>query len=98
MSGSDDDAGDVADIDVNDDEERYLVIDASQISDAALRGLVEEFASRDGTDYGSAEKTLDQKVSIVMRQVESGDVCVVFDRDEEVVNLVLARELAGLIS
>jgi hypothetical protein len=54
---------------------------------------VEEFASRDGTDYGASEMTLEQKVAIVVKQLESGDVRIVFDRDEERANLVLAREL-----
>jgi uncharacterized protein YheU (UPF0270 family) len=37
--------------------------------------------------------TLEQKVAIVVKQLESGDVRIVFDRDEERANLVLAREL-----
>ena len=37
----------------NDDDPRYLVLEAEQLSAKALRGLVEEFASRDGTDYGA---------------------------------------------
>ena len=77
----------------NDDDPRYLVLEAEQLSAKALRGLVEEFASRDGTDYGASEKTLEQKVAIVVKQLESGDVRIVFDRDEERANLVLAREL-----
>ncbi|MFB0976978.1 MAG: YheU family protein [Myxococcota bacterium] len=80
-------------IEENDDDPRYLVLDAQQLSEDALRGLVEEFASRDGTDYGASEKTLEQKVAIVVKQLESGHVRVVFDRDEERANLVLAREL-----
>lgn len=75
------------------DEARFLVLDADQLSPEALHGLVEEFASRDGTDYGAIEKTLEQKVAAVVRQLESGEVRIVFDRDEELANLVLAREL-----
>lgn len=75
------------------DEPRYLRLEAEQLSPVALNGLVEEFASRDGTDYGASEKTLEQKVAIVVKQLDSGDVCIVFDRDEERANLVLAREL-----
>ena len=82
------------DEDANSDDDRYLVLDAEKLSPEALRGLVEEFASRDGTDYGASEKTLDQKVAIVSKQLESGDVRIVFDRDEERANLVLARELS----
>lgn len=73
-----------------------MVLDAADLSPASLRGLVEEFVSRDGTDYGRLEKTLDEKVASVMRQIEAGDVCIVFDRDEERANLVPAREVLGV--
>lgn len=76
-----------------DPSDRYMVLAASDLSEQALRGLIEEFASRDGTDYGRTEKTLEEKVAIVTRQIEKGDVCIVFDRDEERANLVLARNL-----
>lgn len=74
-------------------EHRFLLLDAAGLSAEALRGLVEEFVSRDGTDYGNLEKTLDEKVSVVMRQLEDGEVCLVFDREEERANLVPARDL-----
>lgn len=76
-----------------DPDDRYLVLDASDLSPQALHGLIEEFASRDGTDYGRSEKTLEEKVAIVRRQIDKGDVCIVFDRDEARANLVLARNL-----
>jgi uncharacterized protein YheU (UPF0270 family) len=74
-------------------QDRYLVLDPKDLSADSMRGLVEEFVSRDGTDYGSLEKTLDQKVDAVMRQLEVGEVCIVFDREEQRANLVLARDL-----
>ena len=73
-----------------------MVLDAVDLSPASLRGLVEEFVSRDGTDYGPLEKTLYEKVASVMRQIEAGGVCIVFDRDEERANLVPAREVLGV--
>lgn len=74
-------------------DERYLVLNADDLSAESLRGLVEEFVSRDGTDYGRLEKSLDQKVDAVMRQLERGEVSIVFDRDKERANLVSSREL-----
>ena len=74
-------------------EDRFLLLETADLSAEALRGLVEEFVSRDGTDYGNLEKTLDEKVSAVMRQLEDGEVCLVFDREEERANLIPARDL-----
>ena len=79
--GSDDDGS---------QDDRYLVLDPKDLSADSLRGLVEEFVSRDGTDYGRLEKTLDDKVDAVMRQLDAGEVCIVFDREEERANLVSA--------
>jgi uncharacterized protein YheU (UPF0270 family) len=59
----------------------------------SVSGLVEEFVSRDGTGYGRLEKTLDEKLGAVLRQREVGEVCIVFDRNEDRTNLVLATSL-----
>ena len=80
-------------VDATDDDDRYLVLNSADLNADSLRGLIEEFVSRDGTDYGQLERTLDQKVDAVMRQLEVGEVCIVFDREEERANLVLASEL-----
>ncbi|MDP6981229.1 MAG: YheU family protein [Myxococcota bacterium] len=81
------------DAEERDVHERFLVLEPTDLSAAALHGLVEEFVSRDGTDYGAVERSLDEKVAAVKQQLDCGDVCVVFDRDEERVNLVSARDL-----
>ena len=80
-------------VDAPDDDDRYLVLNSADLNADSLRGLIEEFVSRDGTDYGQLERTLDQKVDAVMRQLEVGEVCIVFDREEERANLILASEL-----
>jgi uncharacterized protein YheU (UPF0270 family) len=60
------------------------------LSPEALRALVEEFVTRDGTDYGAVERGLDAKVADVMRQIERGEVRIVFDPDSETTTLVPA--------
>jgi len=54
----------------------------------ALRGLIEAFVSREGTDYGERERTLEEKVAEVRRQLERGEARIVFDPDTETVNLL----------
>lgn len=61
------------------------------LSADALRGLVEEFVTRDGTDYGVRERTVEEKVRDVMRQLERGEVKIVFDPATRSANLVRAR-------
>jgi uncharacterized protein YheU (UPF0270 family) len=55
-----------------------------------LRALVEEFVSRDGTDYGAVERSLEEKVADVMRQLERGEAHIVFDPESETVTIVAA--------
>lgn len=64
-------------------------ISPDQLSPEALRGLVEEFVSRDGTDYGAVERSLEEKVRDVLGQLERGEVRIVFDPETETANIVV---------
>lgn len=72
---------------------RGVELSPDQLSPAALRGLVEEFVSREGTDYGHADRALEGKVADVYRQLESGDARIVFDLESETASIVSARDL-----
>ena len=67
-----------------------IEVSPDSLSPAALRALVEEFVTRDGTDYGAVERGLEAKVAAVMRQLERGEVRIVFDPDSETTTLVPA--------
>jgi uncharacterized protein YheU (UPF0270 family) len=73
-------------------EERFVVVDFRALSPKALRGLLEEFVTREGTDYGLHESAFDNKVRDVERQLESGEARIVFDLAEERANIVPADE------
>ena len=78
---------------VDEDESRGVVIPPDQLGPDALRGLIEEFVTRDGTDYGVVEQSVSQKVAAVIAQLESGEAQLVFDPETETTNIVLGREL-----
>ena len=63
----------------------------STLSRDALRALVEEFVTRDGTDYGAIERDLDTKVAAVLRQLERGEVRIVFDPESETTTIAVVR-------
>jgi uncharacterized protein YheU (UPF0270 family) len=73
-------------------EERFVDVDFRSLSTEALRGLLEEFVTREGTDYGLHESDFDEKVRDVERQLESGEARIVFDLAEERANIVPAEE------
>ena len=72
-------------------EARFVDIDYRALSAEALRGLIEEFITRQGTDYGAREVSLDDKVQDVERQLHNGEARIVFDTVQECANIVPRR-------
>ncbi|HSJ96331.1 MAG TPA: YheU family protein [Myxococcota bacterium] len=68
-----------------------MEIPVEALSAEALRGLIESFVGREGTDYGERERSLEEKVADVRRQLERGEARIVFDPETESVNIVPAR-------
>jgi uncharacterized protein YheU (UPF0270 family) len=71
--------------------ERYVEIPSDGLAADTLRRLIEEFVTRDGTDYGASERSLEDKVVAVQRQLARGEARIVYDREEEVANVVLCE-------
>ena len=83
--------------DEDSDTETGVVIPWERLSESALRGVIEEFVTREGTEYGDHDVSLDDKVREVERQLTKKDVVVLFDVKTEAVNLVRAREVRHLL-
>jgi uncharacterized protein YheU (UPF0270 family) len=66
-------------------------IPVEQLSPAVLRALIEEFVSRDGTDYGAVERSLDEKVADVRRQLDRGEARIVFDPELESATIIVVE-------
>jgi len=58
------------------------------ISPDTLRGVVEAFVLREGTDYGAREFTHEEKVQQVLDALDSGEVRILFDPETESVTLL----------
>lgn len=56
-----------------------MEIPHGQLPPDTLRAIVEEFVTREGTDYGHAAPSLDDKVEQVLAQIRRGDVLILFD-------------------
>jgi uncharacterized protein YheU (UPF0270 family) len=68
-----------------------MEIPHSQLSDEALRAIIEEFISREGSEYGLIEYSFEEKVSHVIKRLERGEVVVTFDAVSETCNLMPSR-------
>jgi uncharacterized protein YheU (UPF0270 family) len=65
-----------------------MIIPPQQLSPETLQAVLEEFISREGTDYGDREWALEEKVSCLRPQVLQGQVLIIFDPVSEQINLV----------
>ena len=63
------------------------VIPVNRLSQKALQGVIEEFISRDGTDYGEIEVSMETKFRQVKCKLESGLAILIFDDEAETTNI-----------
>lgn len=77
-------------------QEAPIEIAPSQLSPDALNGIIENFILREGTDYGVVEVEFDKKKSQIQKQIDRGDVKVVFDLTTETVSLLTAADFRKL--
>ena len=78
-----------------DDRSGGVELCPDDLSPEALRGLVEEFVTRDGTDYGAVERSVEEKIAHVLDQLDSGEARIVFDPESESATIVTSRDLAS---
>jgi len=69
-----------------------MIIPWQQVPAETLDNLLQEYASRDGTDYGWVEMSLASKVQQLKTQLRQGTVVIVYSELHETVNLMLADE------
>ncbi|HEX4025638.1 MAG TPA: YheU family protein [Steroidobacteraceae bacterium] len=66
-----------------------IVIPHAELSDEALRGVVESFVLREGTDYGEREFSFEEKVAHVLGRLERGEAQIMFEPESETVHIVV---------
>ena len=75
---------------------QFIQVPLDRLAPDLLGAMLEEFASRDGTDYGLRECSLEEKVQDLKRQLEGGDLAVVCDLDSEQWDLCSRERLREL--
>jgi uncharacterized protein len=66
-----------------------------ELSALALRGLIEAYVLREGTEYGERDHSLDEKVAAVMVQLERAEARILFDPETHAVELILVQRLSA---
>tara|TARA_B110000503_G_scaffold107690_1_gene160928 strand:+ start:4256 stop:4474 length:219 start_codon:yes stop_codon:yes gene_type:complete len=72
-----------------------MIVPWEDINADTLTRLLEEFASRDGTDYGDYEISLADKVDQLKVQLQQKRILVVYSDLHESVNIVPAEQFTG---
>jgi uncharacterized protein YheU (UPF0270 family) len=60
-----------------------MIIPHHMLSPEALRGVIEAFVTREGTDYGVQDVPLATKVLQVRQQLDARTAVLVYDEDTE---------------
>lgn len=74
----------------------FVEVPPARLEAEVLQALLEEYASRDGTDYGDRELSLEQKVDNLFRLLQTRGLLLLFDSESETWDLV-EREQAELL-
>ena len=68
------------------------IIPANKLNPEALQGVIQEFISREGTDYGEIEVPTETKFRQVNQKLENGLAVLNFDDETETINIFLAND------
>jgi len=75
-----------------------IEIPLDRLSPEVLRGVIEEFILREGTDYGVQESSLDNKIAQVRLQLGRGDVLITFDPVTENCTLLTKHQFKRFVA
>lgn len=64
------------------------LIPFESLAPETLDNVLSDIVSRDGTDYGDYDLSLDQKREQALRALRSGDAVLLFDTESETIQLV----------
>ena len=59
------------------------IIPVNKLSAKALKGIIEEFISRGGTEYGEIEASMETKFKQVKDKLKNGSAVLVYDDDDD---------------
>ena len=63
----------------------------TEISEEALKAIIQEYITREGTEYGIKEYSFEQKIVQIKQQLLKGDIKINFDDETQTCNLVPNR-------
>lgn len=69
-----------------------MIIPFTQLPTETLDAIIENFVLREGTEYGSEDVSLSDKISQVRQQLKQGTALLVYSELHETVNILPADQ------
>ena len=76
---------------------QFVEVPCERLAAPTLDALLEEYASRDGTDYGLVERSLQDKVTNLRAQLQDGSLVLLYDGASEQWDLLPREQAAELL-
>jgi uncharacterized protein YheU (UPF0270 family) len=70
-----------------------MIIPLEQLSTETLNAIIENFVLREGTEYGSEDVSLSDKITQVHQQLTQGSALLVYSELHETVNILPTDQL-----
>ena len=71
---------------------KMIAVPLDRVSPEALYGIIEEFVTREGTEYGHTDYSLQQKIAQVEQQLHQGLAIIAFDAASESCTIIPASK------
>jgi uncharacterized protein YheU (UPF0270 family) len=70
-----------------------MIIPYNELSEEALQALIEDFVTRDGTDYGQDELSMQEKAAHLFALLKTGELLISYNEESDSCGLVNKQEL-----
>ena len=80
----------------HDQEKSIVIVPSDALSEFALNAVLEEFITREGTDYGDSELDLSSKLAKAKSQLQRQEVVIVYDLKLEQVQVLSYQQYTEL--
>lgn len=74
-----------------------LIIPTEQLDTAVFDAVLEEYISREGTDYGDYEYSLAEKREQLRQQIKAGKICLCYDPVSQSCTLLTKEQALALL-
>lgn len=72
-----------------------MIIPYKELSEDALQALIEDFVTRDGTDYGQDEMSMQDKAAHLLALLKTGELVITYNEESQSCGLVTKEEIKG---